>query len=233
MTDQEKLKLIEISMTEVSPTYVSMLSIADSIKQVSDLNSAEIISKLDEAAKLLNDVDDMIVDITYDVDLDYDALRERGEFKLKTQEGLKESHYTNKKIDVAVSGTECEFTNVPVTVRPKDSRVPWDGMETDASYTADIDDLFSSTQDLEDEYVKALLVKRGITEDNPDYQNKFNEVLDNEVYNYEYDVDVLEEVIDRLMNVDTDKDLIDYVIERVQDEAQQEIDDFDPDDYYA
>lgn len=86
MTDQEKLKLIEISMTEVSPTYVSVLSIADSIKQVSDLNSAEIISKLEEAARLLNDVDDMIVDITYDVDLDYDALRERGEFKLRIQD---------------------------------------------------------------------------------------------------------------------------------------------------
>lgn len=86
MTDQEKLKLIEISMTEVSPTYVSVLSIADSIKQVSDLNSAEIISKLEEAARLLNDVDDMIVDITYDVDLDYNALREKGEFKLRTQD---------------------------------------------------------------------------------------------------------------------------------------------------
>lgn len=232
MTDQEKLKLIEISMTEVSPTYVSVLSIADSIKQVNDLNSAEIISKLEEAARLLNDVDDMIVDITYDVDLDYDALRERGEFKLKTQEGLKESRYTNKKIDVVISGTECYFTNVPIVVRPKDSRVPWDGMETDASYTADIDDLFSSTQDLEDEYVKALLVKRGITEDDPDYQDKFNEVLDGEVYSYEYDEDVLKEVIDRLINVDTEKDLIDYVIERAQDEAQQEIDDFDPDDYY-
>ena len=234
MTDEEKLRLIEISMMELAPLYGAIKAAASSIKDVGSLALTETVSKLEEAAKLVDAADDDIVDVTYDVEIDEEALRERGEFKLKTQESLKEA-YDDNRITADIMGAsglfsnvECYFSNVPVVVSPKGSHVPWDCAEMKTDYTIDVIDLFTCTHDLEYEYIDALLAKRGITKDSSNYQDMFDEVLSNEVYDDEYDRDLLEEVIERLMNDETDKDLYDYVAELAQYQAQQEIDEYDP-----